>query len=65
MIKIGTWVRVIEPDYASGSIGRIQAQEASGRWLVKIEDSFFPDREKPMLLSLEEGDFEVIDHFEE
>jgi hypothetical protein len=61
MVKIGTLVRVIYPDYAAGSLGRIQAQEISGRWIVKLEENPLEDSNEMLILSLEESDFEIID----
>ncbi len=60
IIRIGAIVRVIYPDYAAGMLGRIQSQEPSGRWIIKIEDHFLPNPEETMILSLNESDFEVI-----
>ena len=36
MLKVGTVVRVIYPEYAAGIQGVIQAQETSGRWIVRL-----------------------------
>ena len=61
MLKVGTLIRVTYPEYAAGHQGHLQAQEPSGRWIVKLEENPFKDSEKPFLLSLEESDFEVIE----
>ena len=62
MLKVGTLIRIIYPEYAAGSQGILQAQEPSGRWIVKVEkNSLREDIEEPFLLSLEESDFEVIE----
>jgi hypothetical protein len=61
MIQAGTLVRVIYPDYAAGLLGRIQAQETSGRWIVKLEENPLENSEEPLFLSLEEEDFEIIE----
>lgn len=53
-------VRVLYPLYAEGICGCIQAREESGRWIVKLDESTFTDATEPILLSLEESDFEVI-----
>ncbi len=60
MISIGTPVRIRYPDYAAGRRGRIQAQEASGRWIVRLEENPLEDSPSPLILSLEESDFEII-----
>lgn len=59
MVKVGALVRVIYPDYAAGRQGRIQAQEATGRWIVKLEQPLQENGDS-ILLSLEETDFVVI-----
>jgi hypothetical protein len=61
MVEIGTLVRVIYPDYAAGILGSIQAQEISGRWIVKLEENPLEDSNNTLILSLEESDFEIID----
>ncbi|NJK48675.1 hypothetical protein HC931_11285 [Candidatus Gracilibacteria bacterium] len=61
MVQIGTLVRVIYPDYAAGILGRIQAQEMSGRWIVRLEENPLEDSNEVLILSLEESDFEIID----
>jgi hypothetical protein len=61
MVQAGTLVRVIYPDYAAGLLGRIQAQETSGRWIVKLEENPLGNSEEPLFLSLEEEDFEIIE----
>ncbi|WP_228061030.1 MULTISPECIES: hypothetical protein [unclassified Coleofasciculus] len=53
-------IRVIYPAYAAGLQGYLQAQEPSGRWIVKLEDNPLKDSDQPLLLSLEESDFEVV-----
>lgn len=60
MVQVGTLVRVIYPDYATGMMGRIIGKELSGRWIVKLEQNLFEDGNETLLLSLEETDFEVI-----
>jgi hypothetical protein len=52
MVQAGTLVRVIYPDYAAGLLGRIQAQETSGRWIVKLEENPLGNSEEPLFLSL-------------
>ncbi|MCA1992045.1 MAG: hypothetical protein LDL41_08355 [Coleofasciculus sp. S288] len=54
-------IRVIYPQYAAGVQGRIQAREESGRWIVKLEENPINWSNEPILLSLDESDFEVID----
>ena len=61
MLKVGTLIRVIYPQYAAGVQGRIQAREESGRWIVKLEENPINWSNEPILLSLDESDFEVID----
>lgn len=60
MLKVGTVVQVIYPEYAAGIQGVIQAQETSGRWIVRLE-KHSEQEDEPLLLSLEKSDFEVID----
>ena len=54
-------MRVIYPEYAAGIQGVLQAQETSGRWIVQLEKHSEQEDDEPLLLSLEESDFEVID----
>lgn len=61
MLKAGTLVLIISPGYAAGLQGYIQAQEPSGRWIVKLEENPFDHSDEPFLLSLEESEFEVIE----
>jgi len=61
MVRAGTLVRILYPDYAAGYIGRVQAREISGRWLVQLNENPLNDSSEPLLLSLEETDFEVIE----
>ncbi|MEG3438020.1 hypothetical protein V0288_12905 [Pannus brasiliensis CCIBt3594] len=58
MIEIGSLVRVLYPDYAEGRVGIVEARESTGRWLIRL-DPWEHDRD-PLILSLEERDFEVI-----
>ncbi|MGK7899866.1 MAG: hypothetical protein AB4352_00360 [Hormoscilla sp.] len=60
MLKIGSLVRVLYPEYAAGILGRILDNEPSGRWIVQLEYNPIEDDEDPLLLSLEESEFEVI-----
>ena len=54
-------MRVIYPEYAAGIQGVLQAQETSGRWIVRLEKHSGEEDNEPLLLSLEESDFEVMD----
>lgn len=60
MLKVGMLIRVIYPAYAAGLQGYLQAREPSGRWIVKLEDNPLNDSDQPLLLSLEESEFEVV-----
>ncbi|MCU0535593.1 MAG: hypothetical protein MUD14_17010 [Hydrococcus sp. Prado102] len=60
MAQVGTLVRVIYPDYAAGILGRIQARETSGRWIVRLEENPLENSNDILILSLEESDFEII-----
>ena len=60
MLKIGTLVRVLYPEYAAGVLGRILDSEPPDRWIVQLEYNPIEDDEDPLLLSLEESEFEVI-----
>jgi hypothetical protein len=61
MPRVGDSIRVLHPEYAAGFRGSIQAQEISGRWLVRLQENPLGNTEEPLILSLEESDFEVID----
>jgi hypothetical protein len=61
MVRVGTLVRVIYPDYAAGMMGRIVGKEVSGRWIVKLEQHLLEENNETFLLSLEETDFEILD----
>ena len=60
MLKIGTLVRVLYPEYAAGVLGRILDSEPPARWIVQLEYNPIEDDEDPLLLSLEESEFEVL-----
>lgn len=60
MLKIGSLVRVLYPEYAAGVLGRILDAEPSGRWIVQLEYNPIEDDEDPLLLSLEESELEEI-----
>lgn len=61
MPRVGNLIRVLHPEYAAGILGSIQAQEISGRWLVRLLENPLENTNEPLILSLEESDFEVID----
>jgi hypothetical protein len=61
MPKVGDLIRVLHPEYAIGVRGYIQAQELSGRWLVRLLENPLENTDDTLILSLEESDFEVID----
>ncbi len=63
MCKIGTLVRVLYPDYAAGKLAYIEAQEVSGRWIVRLVSE--GEDEEELFLSLEESDFEAVGHQDE
>ena len=60
MLKVGTLIRVIYPEYAAGIQGIIQGREESGRWVVRLDQNLINPKDIPMILSLDESDFEVI-----
>lgn len=60
MLKVGTLIRVIHPEYAAGIQGIIQGREESGRWIVRLEQNLLNPNDVPLMLSLDESDFEVI-----
>ncbi|NEO89889.1 MAG: hypothetical protein F6K56_06400 [Moorea sp. SIO3G5] len=60
MLKVGTLVRVLYPEYVAGLSGRIEAREESGRWIVRLEENPFEQNDQPFILSLDESDFELI-----
>ncbi|MDJ1170922.1 hypothetical protein PMG71_15950 [Roseofilum sp. BLCC_M154] len=61
MLKPGTLVQVLYPDYAAGALGYLKAEEDKGRWIVQLIQNPIEDPNEPLLLSLEESEFEVID----
>ena len=61
MLKIGTVVLVIYPAYAAGIRGQILDREDSGRWIVQLEENPIEDENDPLVLSLEESEFKVIE----
>lgn len=61
MVKVGTLIRVIRPEYAAGIQGIIQGREESGRWIVRLEQNLMNPNDVPLMLSLDESDFEVIE----
>jgi len=64
MLRVGTAVRIINPEYARGFIGYLLMQESPSRWLVKVimEETHLPDSSEVLVLSLEESDFEILYH---
>ncbi|MGK7932654.1 MAG: hypothetical protein AB4041_14655 [Microcystaceae cyanobacterium] len=60
MIPVGTLVRILYPDYAAGIRGRIEGREPSGRYIVRLEEDPLKDNNFPLILSLEERDFELV-----
>jgi hypothetical protein len=60
MMTIGVRVRVLYPEYVAGRLGRIQAAEAGGRWLVRLETILEKENHEPLLLSLEESELEIF-----
>jgi hypothetical protein len=61
MPKVGTLVRVLYPEYAAGMRGSIEArEEGSGRWIVRLERNLIEGNNEPLLLSLKESEFVVI-----
>ncbi|MGK7942554.1 MAG: hypothetical protein AB4062_20830 [Crocosphaera sp.] len=61
MMKIGTVIRVISPEYVAGFMAIITAKEINKRWIVRLKHSFFTDKKEVVLLSLNESEFEVIE----
>lgn len=61
MPRVGNLIRVLHPEYAAGTQGYIQAEESSGRWLVRLLENPLENTNEPLILSLEESDFEVIE----
>ncbi len=61
MLKPGTLVRVLYPDYAAGALGYLQIQEDNRRWVIRLTQNPIEDPDEPLLLSLEEYEFEVVE----
>lgn len=64
MLKIGTVIRVTYPEYAADILGSIVGQEQLDRWIVQLEQNILFENDSPVLLSLQESDFEVIERAE-
>ncbi len=60
MLIPGMRVKILYPEYVKDYIGYLVTQELSGRWIVKLETNPLNDSKEPLLLSLEESEFEVI-----
>ena len=61
MLKIGTVVLVMYPAAYAGIRGRLLDREESGRWIVQLEENPIEEDDDPLILSLEESEFEVIE----
>ena len=54
MIKIGTLVRILHPDYVAGCKGIIQDRENENRrWIIRLEETDLKRTQEPILLSLD------------
>ncbi|MGK7885362.1 MAG: hypothetical protein AB4057_12155 [Crocosphaera sp.] len=61
MIKIGTLVRILHPDYVAGCRGIVQDRENENRrWIIKLEETDLKKNQEAILLSLDESDFEPL-----
>ncbi len=61
MIQIGTLVRIIHPDYVAGCKGIVQDRENENRrWIIKLEETDLNRSQEPILLSLDESEFENL-----
>lgn len=61
MIQIGSFVKVVYPDYVSDSHGIVEASEdISGRWIIRLTNNPLYDSDEPLFLSLNESEIEVI-----
>ena len=58
ILDIGSLVLVRYPDYAAGRLGYVKGRETGGRWLIVLDP--LNQERQPLLLSLEETDFEVL-----
>lgn len=61
MLKEGTFVRVLYPEYAQGIRGQIVGREDSGRWIVQLAENPVEGEEDPFWLSVEESELEVLE----
>jgi hypothetical protein len=64
MLRKGTSVKIIYPQYAAGVTGKlISLEESSQRWIVRLDTNPIKDKDKQetIYLSLEESDFQIID----
>ena len=61
MIKPGTLIRVLYPDYAAGLNGVVEGREKNGRWIVRLKKNPSETTREPLWLSLDESDFEVLE----
>ena len=61
MIRIGTLVRILHPDYVAGCKGIIQDHENENRrWIIRLEETDLKRTQEPILLSLDKLDFEAL-----
>lgn len=59
-MKIGTLVRILQPDYAQGLLGTVEGYESEcDRWIIKLERESLRNRDELVRLSLEKTDFEI------
>ena len=59
MIRIGTLVKILYPDYLANWKGTIQGYE-SGYWIIKLERDDLKNSQQSILVFLEKSNFEVL-----
>ena len=61
MVKAGSFVKILYPEYASEARGIVEApEEMPGRWIIRLTNNPLYDAGEPLFLSLDESEIEVI-----
>lgn len=61
MIKIGSLVKILYPQYVFEYHGIVEASEdITGRWIIRLIVNSLDNSQEPVLLSLNESDIELV-----
>ena len=61
MIKIGSLVKILYPEYVFEFYGIVEAPEdIAGRWVIRLIKNPFGNSKEPLLLSLKESEIELV-----